>query len=522
MPLIPRPSIGIGVGQRSARNVIVAGIVGLFLLLGVFAVFMRIARQVLASGSPLAPGVLFVGLGFAIALLYGITRDSSVALLVWMVAMVFGGLVGGQGLLAVDRVAFLALAGTFFIEVVSGRRELGRIGVTEFLMLCFVIYLIASSVAPHALPAVGEKGEHRSLLDLILTSAFLPFAGFFLARQILTTERNVRRFLWSITIFGVYLAMTNIFWILHLNAFIWPKTILDPSIGAHFDRGRGVFLNAAVTGLVLVVCFVVTMYLASQLRNRLRPVLLAAALLMLIGIGLTPDPLRLAGGRHRDPVLGCGLHRLPALVLPDPHRPRRARGGELVDVHVQGPHAGRRQLRQRDAGPPERRRDRPLGDPGEAHPRLGPRAVPRDQHGAPPRLGEHALEARLRHLPARHPDRHRRRAGADRPRPLARHHLLDGRRQPAGVEDAAARSGILSRNLAIVFWSIGIAWGVTASLIDVRLFAFANTLFFLFGGMCAGLADEFARQRAADEEDEDAIPAHDIVGLTSSPLLRRS
>ena len=64
------------------------------------------------------------------------------------------------------------------------------------------------------------------------------------------------------------------------------------------------------------------------------------------------------------------------------------------------------------------------------------------------------------------------------------------------------RSGIISRNLAVVFWCVAIAWGVSASLIDMRLFSFANTLLFIFGGMCAGLAD--ALRERDESEDEDA------------------
>ena len=83
------------------------------------------------------------------------------------------------------------------------------------------------------------------------------------------------------------------------------------------------------------------------------------------------------------------------------------------------------------------------------------------------------------------------------------------------------RSGLLSRNLAVVFWSVGIAWAVTASLIDVRLFAFANTIFFLFGGMCAGLADEFARRKLEEEDEGHDDPQPSVLaGLGPTPVLR--
>ena len=46
-----------------------------------------------------------------------------------------------------------------------------------------------------------------------MSSAFLPFAGFVLARQILTDEASVKTLLWFLAIFGIYLALTNILWL---------------------------------------------------------------------------------------------------------------------------------------------------------------------------------------------------------------------------------------------------------------------------------------------------------------------
>ena len=519
MPLVPRPTIGIGIGHRTPRNVIMAGAVGLIVLLGVSAVFLKIARQVLASGSPLAPGILFAGLGLAVAVLYGITRDSSVGIIVWMLALAFGSVVGGQGLLAVDRVAFLALVGTFFIEVVTGRRELGRFGVTEFLMLCFVIYLIASSVAPHALPAVGEKGQVRSLLDLILTGAFLPFAAFVLARQILTDERNVRRFLWFVSLFGVYLALTNIFWLLGPHALVWPKDILDPSVGTHFDRGRGVFLNAAVTGYVLVVCFIATMYLASIKRNRLRPVLLAAALLMLIGIGLTQTRsawLAAVAVILFSAAVYTGFRRWYVLII--------IGLGVLVVANW-----STFTSKDRTAGG--------VNSVNEAQDRLNAAATGLWAIKEKPILGWG-----LGRFPAINTVYHK--AWGDTPWKrgygIFPHDTQIGIGAELGLVGLGLwlviivsmvvasrrawrtlpRSGLLSRNLAIVFWSVAISWGITASLIDVRLFAFANALFFMFGGMCAGLADEFARRRLAEELGEGEPPAGAPAGVGPTPVLR--
>lgn len=516
MPLIPRPTFGVGVGERTPRTVVMTALVGLVVMVAVMAVGLRIGQQVLASGSPFAGGALVMGVGFAVAVIYGIARDTSIGLLVWMLAMAFGRLVGGAGLLALDRVAFLALVGAFFIEVITGRRELGRFGTTEFLMICFVVYLFASTITPHALPAVGEKGEERSLLDLILTSAFLPFAGFVLARQLLVNERNVRRFLWFIVGFGTYLALTNVFWLVGPEALVFPPDILDASIGTHEDRGRGVFLNAAVTGYVLVVTFVVTMYLASQEKTRTRAPLLVAALLMLVGIGLTQtrsawlaavvvvlfSAAFYTGFRRWYIVIILGLGLLVAANWSTVTSQDRTEGG--------------------------------VTSTNETEDRLNAAAT-----------GIWAMEQKpilgwgLGRFPAINAIHHK--AWGDTPWKRGYGIFPHDTQIGIGAELGLAglglwlliifsmvvasrrawrtlpRSGLISKHLAIVFWCVTIAWVVTASLIDIRLFSFANTLFFIFGGMCAGLADAYAQRRFEAGEVEPTRPG---VDTSEAPAIR--
>ena len=512
MPLIPRPILGIGEGQRTPRNIILTGAISLIVLMGMMAVGLRIGQQVLASGSPYAAGALVMGLGFAVAVIYGIARHTSIGLLVWMMAMAFGRLVGGGGLLALDRVAFLALVGAFFIEVVTGRRDLGRFGTTEFLMICFVVYLFASAIAPHPLPAVGEKGEARSLLDLGLTSAFLPFAGFVLARQLLIDERNVRRFLWFISGFGLYLAITNVFWILGMRSLIFPRDILDPSVGAHGDRGRGVFLNAAVTGYVLVVAFAVTMYLASQAKPRNRLPLLGAALLMLVGIGLTQtrsawlaaivvvffSAAVYSGYRRWFIVIIVGLGVLVAVNWSTVTSKDRTQGGVTstneTEDRLNAAATGIWAIEQKPILGWGLGRFPAINTIhhqawGDTPWKRGYGIFPHDtQIGIGAELGLAGLSLWLMIIFSM---------------------VVASRR----AYRTLPRSGLISRNLAVVFWCVAIAWGVSASLIDMRLFSFANTLLFIFGGMCAGLADAYVRDESEDEDAESpGIVASAVVG----------
>jgi O-antigen ligase len=498
MPLIaaPRALLGLGRGGRGApRNLFRTIVLMSVMVIGVIAVGVRLGETAIHSGSGLAGGILVFAIGFVVAIVYGIARDTSIGLLAWLVAMAFGRLVPGHGLFAVDRLAFMIFAGAWFIEVVNGRRELGRFGMTEFLMVCFVMLAIASSLLPHDLPVAGEKGAHRSLFDLILSSAFLPFAGFVLARQTLLDERNVKRFLWALAIFGTYLAITNILWLTGPKNLVWPHDIFDPSVGAQVDRARGVFLNAAVTGYALIACFVAAMHLA-RANRRWRLPLVVVSLMMIVGIGLTQtrsawlaaafvvvfSAIVNRGFRRWYIVILIGVGLLVGAKWSDFTSSDRAKGGvtsvnetqDRLNAFATGVWAieqkpifgwGLGTFPSINSVHHKAWKDTPWN--------RGYGIFPHDtQVGTGAELGLVGLGLWLMIIISMI--------------------IASGR-----AWRALPRSGLLSRGLASSFWCIAIAWAVTASLIDIRLFAFANTVFFLFGGMCAGLADKATRE--ADE-----------------------
>jgi O-antigen ligase len=511
MPLIPEGLAGVTGAMRSRRQLALSAVILTVALGGAMVVGLEIGRAAIASGSTQAGGVLIIVVAVMVVAGFALTRDPSVGILVWLTTLIIVRLTPGGGVLAIDRLAFLALVGAWFLQIVNGRRELGRLGMTEVLMLAFVVLNIASAAIPHALAVVGEKGEPRDLTGIILTGAFLPFAGFVLARQVMIDRDAVRRLLWFTTIIGIYLAVTNVLWLTGPKQLVWPPDIFDESVGIHVERARGIFLNAAVTGYALVVSFATTMYLARQARQRLRPLLITAAILMIVAIGLTQTRsawLAAALVVVFSAIMFKGFRRWYIVIL--------IGVGLLVGANWQ-----KFTSSDREQGG--------VASSNEADDRLNSAATALWAIDQKPFFGWG-----LGTFPNVNAVHHK--AWGDTPWERGYGIFPHDTQLGIGAElgiiglglwlliigsilmtsrrawQALPRSGLISRELVIVFWSIAIAWAVTSTLIDMRLFAYANAIFFVFGGMCAGLADaeaEAARRREPGGELEslEAVPA---------------
>ncbi len=519
MPVIPAGMSGRGPGARSRRQTIVSAAVLTVALLGALLVGAQLGQAALASGAADAGGFLVIAVGLFIAVGFAVTRNASIGLIVWLSALVLARLAPGGGLLAIDRLAFLALVGAWLLELSNGKRTIGRLGLTEFLMLCFIILSIASAVIPHALPAINEDGIPRPLLDLIMSSAFLPFAGFVLARQILTDEASVKALLWFLAIFGIYLALTNIFWLTGPKSLVWPQDIFDESIKTHLGRARGIFINAAITGYALIVCFVAAMHLARQPKQKWRPLLIVSSILMLVGIGLTQtrsawlaavmvvvfSALVMKGWRRWYLIMIVGLLALVVANWQQFSSSDREQGGVASTNETED------RLNAAATAIWAIKQEPFFGwglgvfpSVNTIHHQAWGNTPWQRGYGIFPHDTQLGIGAELGLI------------GLGLWILIIGSMLFTSRR----AWKALPRGGLIGRDLVQCFWCVAIAWGVTASLIDMRLFTFANATFFMFGGMCAGLADRHIAAEAAKEAEAAAPDPPFRPVIPSDPLMR--
>ena len=113
---------------------------------------------------------------------------------------------------------------------------------------------------------------------LLAAKYLFPFALFHLAQMVFTEEEGIRRFEVFALIVLAYLSLTAIVFLLGVRDLVFPKFILDPSLGHHAERGRGPFLQAVANGVSLnmLALIVLHAYRRGSLRSAKTLVVLAA------------------------------------------------------------------------------------------------------------------------------------------------------------------------------------------------------------------------------------------------------
>jgi O-antigen ligase len=161
--------------------------------------------------------------------------------------------------------------------------------------------------------AVSQPNEAETW-SLFASKWLVPFALYQLAAYIFDDDQSLRRFeTFSLIVLG-YLSLTAIFFMIDAKQFIFPRYILDESLGYHADRARGPFLQAVANGVTLNLLGLVA--LNSFRRKRLRGVL---ALLFLVAL-----PLAIVATKTRAVWLSFALSILALLFFSPSRRLRRA------------------------------------------------------------------------------------------------------------------------------------------------------------------------------------------------------
>jgi O-antigen ligase len=488
---------------------------GVAFVVGVLVFVQLVARFSAGSESPVAAGTLVLGLGLAAAVVYGVAKDSSVGLLVWLLASLFTVIAAGTGP-PLDQLAFMALAGGWFLSVVTGRRPLRSFGLTEGLMIAFLVLSVASGFAPHQL---GDGGEELQWTTLVLNGAFFPFALFVIARQTVGDRRAVKSFLWFLVWLGLYLTVTAIFYKLGPQQLVFPRAIADEELGINPERARGPLLNSAADGTVLVIAFIAAMYLGVQRGMRFRRFALGAALVMPIGIFYSQTrAVWLAAGLSvvLGAMLARGFRRWYLAVL----------GGALAVIAINWQKflsADRQQGGVTSVSEIDSR----LNDIATAFWAIGERPVFGWGIGRFPEVntvyhrawGDLDWNLGYGFL------------GHNTHLTIASELGLVGALLWAsviiaiGVTSARAwrhlpRTGLISKGLVFSFWCAGLTWLINSSVIDMRLFSFVSGLAFVWAGIIAGLGDRARTGELDGELEAPPPPPPADGGEIYSPSMR--
>ncbi|HXY03466.1 MAG TPA: O-antigen ligase family protein [Terriglobales bacterium] len=227
-----------------------------------------------------------------------------------------------------DRLALGILIFIVFLRACVLRETLRIGGTITWLLLVLLLLALRDALAQ---PYAAE------IWSVFAAKWFVPLVLFIAAANIFRSKIEFGQFETFSLIVFLYLSATAIFFITGLKTFIFPRFILDESLGIHADRARGPFLQAVANGVALNLLGLIA--LDSFRRGRLRGVwslllvvvwplaILATktrAVWFSFAASLVALPLFTSSHRLRRTCLAmvvCGVVVLAAVIsLPDHHR----------------------------------------------------------------------------------------------------------------------------------------------------------------------------------------------------------
>jgi O-antigen ligase len=167
----------------------------------------------------------------------------------------------------IDRVVFLLLVLGVVGRAVVTRQRLMVVERATWPMIGLTLLAVVS--------VVQQPFETQSW-SLLAAKFFVPFALFHLAGLVFREERRLRQFEAFALVVLAYLCFMSIAFLVDANSLIFPRFILDESLGYHADRARGPFLQAVANGVSLNLLGVLALH--ALLRGRIRGVRAAVLL----------------------------------------------------------------------------------------------------------------------------------------------------------------------------------------------------------------------------------------------------
>ncbi|NAZ81528.1 hypothetical protein GTR02_06820 [Kineococcus sp. R8] len=223
--------------------------------------------------------------------------------------------VAGAGARGTGRVRLPAyvwcFVGSLVLSVFSGRTsELGLpIGPDRVLFGLGGLLLLLDPVAWHAHGRLRWRAVHTAMLAMLalagwsalgagtlttplgafalLDRLLVPFLLFCLAPVVFATTAARDLLLKALTLLGLYLGLTAVFESLGPQSLVWPRYVLDESVGINFGRARGPFVASEAMGMALAECGFAAALAAVRFRTWWR-------VLSVVVVGLTAVGVLLA------------------------------------------------------------------------------------------------------------------------------------------------------------------------------------------------------------------------------------
>ena len=167
----------------------------------------------------------------------------------------------------IDRVTFALLLGAVVGRAVITKQRFWILERATWPMIGLTLLAVTS--------VIGQPSD-KETWSLLAAKFIVPFALFHLSALIFRDERRLELFeLFALALLA-YLCFTAIAFLVGAKSLIFPRFILDESLGYHADRARGPLLQAVANGVSLNLLGLLALH--AILRGRVRG--LKAALLL--------------------------------------------------------------------------------------------------------------------------------------------------------------------------------------------------------------------------------------------------
>lgn len=159
----------------------------------------------------------------------------------------------------IDRVAFALLVIGVVGRAVSMRQKFLMVERATWPMIGLTLLAVARVI---------DQPFDNQTWCLLAAKFIVPFALFHLAGMVFREECRLRRFESFTLVVLAYLCFTSIAFMVGAKSLIFPRFILDESLGYHADRARGPLLQAVANGVSLNLLGMLALH--AFLRGRIR------------------------------------------------------------------------------------------------------------------------------------------------------------------------------------------------------------------------------------------------------------
>ncbi len=173
--------------------------------------------------------------------------------------------------LYLDRMLMIWTVLVFLVKAVAERRAMRRPFSLDLLLLAHALYILTQ--------VVFQGMEFFATWTVCI---LIPYTVYFLAKNIITSHRQIRNLLWGLLALSVYYNVTSVAEKFDINWLLWPKIMIGIDVGWR-GRSVGPFLHAPLFGTIIGILLPIHLYFLATVKRSWMRLLLAVS--MLLGIG---------------------------------------------------------------------------------------------------------------------------------------------------------------------------------------------------------------------------------------------